>query len=103
MEVLDIYHHAMTLMLNEKLYTAPLSKNIKNALDVGTGTGKAHPPTPQGSNSTPSLPVTLSPDEYITRSVSVTHVVLEYLLTDVYKQGFGQCKINFWTLNVFLR
>ncbi|KAL0465238.1 S-adenosyl-L-methionine-dependent methyltransferase [Neurospora intermedia] len=39
MEVMDIYHHAMTLILDEKLYTAPLSKDIKNALDVGTGTG----------------------------------------------------------------
>lgn len=50
MEVMDIYHHAMTLILDEKLYTAPLSKDIKNALDVGTGTGKAHPPPRQGSH-----------------------------------------------------
>ncbi|KAK1781455.1 S-adenosyl-L-methionine-dependent methyltransferase [Copromyces sp. CBS 386.78] len=39
MEVMDIFHHAMTLILNDRLYTAPLSKDIKNALDVGTGTG----------------------------------------------------------------
>ncbi|KAK3348384.1 S-adenosyl-L-methionine-dependent methyltransferase [Neurospora tetraspora] len=38
-DVLDIFHHVMTLLLDEKLYTAPLSKNIENALDVGTGTG----------------------------------------------------------------
>ncbi|KAK3946574.1 hypothetical protein QBC32DRAFT_249067, partial [Pseudoneurospora amorphoporcata] len=39
MEVMDIFHHAMTLILNDRLYTAPLSKDIKNAIDIGTGTG----------------------------------------------------------------
>lgn len=38
-EVLDIFHHAMTLLFDDRLYTAPLSKDIENALDVGTGTG----------------------------------------------------------------
>ncbi|KAK3951925.1 S-adenosyl-L-methionine-dependent methyltransferase [Pseudoneurospora amorphoporcata] len=38
MEVMDIFHHAMTLILNDRLYTAPLSKDIKNAIDIGTGT-----------------------------------------------------------------
>ncbi|KAK3954391.1 S-adenosyl-L-methionine-dependent methyltransferase [Pseudoneurospora amorphoporcata] len=39
MEVMDIVHHAITLIFKDRLYTAPLSKDIKNALDVGTGTG----------------------------------------------------------------
>lgn len=43
MEVQDILHHALTLALGERLYTAPLSKDIKNALDIGTGTGKIRP------------------------------------------------------------
>ncbi|KAK3946829.1 S-adenosyl-L-methionine-dependent methyltransferase [Pseudoneurospora amorphoporcata] len=38
MEVMDVFHHGMTLALDDRLYTAPLSKDIKNALDVGTGT-----------------------------------------------------------------
>lgn len=32
----------MTLLFDEKLYTAPLSKDIQNALDVGTGTGMSN-------------------------------------------------------------
>ncbi|KAK3400623.1 S-adenosyl-L-methionine-dependent methyltransferase [Sordaria brevicollis] len=39
MEVMDVFHTAMTLILDERLYTAPLPKDIKNVLDVGTGTG----------------------------------------------------------------
>ncbi|KAK3400622.1 S-adenosyl-L-methionine-dependent methyltransferase [Sordaria brevicollis] len=38
-EMLDIFHHVNTLMLDGKLYTAPLTDDIENALDVGTGTG----------------------------------------------------------------
>ncbi|EAA30855.1 hypothetical protein NCU05831 [Neurospora crassa OR74A] len=38
-EMLDIFHHFMTLFLDGKLYTAPLKDNIQNALDVCTGTG----------------------------------------------------------------
>ncbi|KAL0465237.1 hypothetical protein QR685DRAFT_558138 [Neurospora intermedia] len=39
-EMLDIFHHFMTLFLDGKLYTAPLKDHIQNALDVCTGTGK---------------------------------------------------------------
>ncbi|RSM14757.1 hypothetical protein CDV31_005339 [Fusarium ambrosium] len=36
---LDINHHVMTLMYGEKLYKAPLKKDIQMAVDIGTGTG----------------------------------------------------------------
>lgn len=32
-------NHLFFLMQNHRLYLAPLDKNIKNALDIGTGTG----------------------------------------------------------------
>ncbi|KAK3400618.1 S-adenosyl-L-methionine-dependent methyltransferase [Sordaria brevicollis] len=38
-EVLDIFHHAMTICLDGRLFDAPLPENPENALDVGTGTG----------------------------------------------------------------
>ncbi|KAK3348396.1 S-adenosyl-L-methionine-dependent methyltransferase [Neurospora tetraspora] len=38
-EVLDIFHHAMTICLDGRLYDAPLPKNPENAIDLGTGTG----------------------------------------------------------------
>ncbi|KAK0611686.1 S-adenosyl-L-methionine-dependent methyltransferase [Immersiella caudata] len=39
-ESLDINHHACTLALDGKLFLAPLEKDkVKNALDLGTGTG----------------------------------------------------------------
>ncbi|KAF5962632.1 methyltransferase [Fusarium bulbicola] len=39
-ESMDINHHVLTLVLAGALYLAPLSKDIKSALDIGTGTGK---------------------------------------------------------------
>ena len=39
-EMLDIFHHFQTLLLDGKLYTAPIKDDIENALDVATGTGK---------------------------------------------------------------
>lgn len=38
-ESMDINHHVLTLCLGGKLYLAPLSKDIKKVLDIGTGTG----------------------------------------------------------------
>ncbi|KAK3356515.1 S-adenosyl-L-methionine-dependent methyltransferase [Lasiosphaeria hispida] len=38
-ESLDINHHCCTLALGGKLHMAPLSKDIENVLDIGTGTG----------------------------------------------------------------
>ncbi|KAK0702283.1 hypothetical protein B0H67DRAFT_604588 [Lasiosphaeris hirsuta] len=37
-ESLDINHHFCTLALGGKLHLAPLSKDIENVLDIGTGT-----------------------------------------------------------------
>ncbi|KAI8653893.1 hypothetical protein NCS56_01344700 [Fusarium sp. Ph1] len=39
LEALDIIHHWLTLMLDNKLYLAPIGDNPQNILDVGTGTG----------------------------------------------------------------
>ncbi|KAK3355189.1 S-adenosyl-L-methionine-dependent methyltransferase [Neurospora tetraspora] len=40
-EMLDIFHAAMVMLFDGKLYTSPLNeKEIKNAIDIGTGTGK---------------------------------------------------------------
>lgn len=39
-EMLDIFHHFMTLLFDGKLYTAPIKDDIENALDICTGTGK---------------------------------------------------------------
>ncbi|KAH7222544.1 S-adenosyl-L-methionine-dependent methyltransferase [Fusarium redolens] len=32
-------HHVLTLLMNDKLYLAPISDDIQTALDIGTGTG----------------------------------------------------------------
>ncbi|RSL58402.1 hypothetical protein CEP54_007798 [Fusarium duplospermum] len=39
LEALDIIHHWLTLMLDNKLYLAPIGDNPQNILDIGTGTG----------------------------------------------------------------
>ncbi|RDW65126.1 hypothetical protein BP6252_10777 [Coleophoma cylindrospora] len=38
-EQLDIGHHMLTMLLDNKLFLAPISSNPQNVLDVGTGTG----------------------------------------------------------------
>ncbi|KAH6984337.1 S-adenosyl-L-methionine-dependent methyltransferase [Ilyonectria sp. MPI-CAGE-AT-0026] len=38
-ESVDITHHYLTLLLDGKLFLAPLKPDIKKVLDVGTGTG----------------------------------------------------------------
>ncbi|RSL49182.1 hypothetical protein CEP54_012556 [Fusarium duplospermum] len=38
-ESMDINHHLLTLAIGEKLYLAPLKKDIERAVDIGTGTG----------------------------------------------------------------
>ncbi|KAM5357563.1 hypothetical protein ACJZ2D_016134 [Fusarium nematophilum] len=38
-EALDLVHHFLTLVLDDKLHLAPIDSNIKLALDIGTGTG----------------------------------------------------------------
>ncbi|KAK3340120.1 S-adenosyl-L-methionine-dependent methyltransferase [Neurospora tetraspora] len=38
-EMLDIFHHTMTICLDGRLYDAPLAKDPENAIDIGTGTG----------------------------------------------------------------
>ncbi|RYP63180.1 hypothetical protein DL771_009411 [Monosporascus sp. 5C6A] len=38
-EALDFYHDVMAILLDGKVYAAPLDKNIQKVLDVGTGTG----------------------------------------------------------------
>lgn len=37
-EVMDINHHVLILLMGNKLYLAPLSKDIQAAVDIGTGT-----------------------------------------------------------------
>lgn len=39
LECLEIYHHAIDLLIDHKLHMAPISKDIKKALDIGTGEG----------------------------------------------------------------
>ena len=39
--MLDILHAALVMLFDGKLYTSPLNeKEIKNVIDIGTGTGK---------------------------------------------------------------
>ncbi|KAF5646872.1 methyltransferase [Fusarium sp. NRRL 52700] len=38
-ESMDINHHVLTLVLDGALYLAPIPNDIKNAVDIGTGTG----------------------------------------------------------------
>ncbi|WPJ65655.1 hypothetical protein SMAC4_09555 [Sordaria macrospora] len=38
-ELLDIFHHTMTIALDGDLFKAPITEDPKNALDLGTGTG----------------------------------------------------------------
>ncbi|KAM0215294.1 hypothetical protein ACHAQI_003076 [Fusarium lateritium] len=39
LEALDLIHHWLTLMLDEKLFLAPIGDNPQSILDIGTGTG----------------------------------------------------------------
>lgn len=36
---LDIIHHIYLLMMDDKLFLAPIDPNPQNILDIGTGTG----------------------------------------------------------------
>ncbi|KAF5650286.1 methyltransferase [Fusarium sp. NRRL 25303] len=38
-EALDINHHVLILMYNDKLFKAPLKDDIQSVVDIGTGTG----------------------------------------------------------------
>ncbi|KAK1781469.1 S-adenosyl-L-methionine-dependent methyltransferase [Copromyces sp. CBS 386.78] len=38
-EILDLFHHLATLLYDGELYTAPITNDPKNAIDIGTGTG----------------------------------------------------------------
>jgi SAM-dependent methyltransferase len=38
-EAFDVAHHWLTMMLDNKLYAAPIGENPQRILDVGTGTG----------------------------------------------------------------
>ncbi|KAH6857036.1 S-adenosyl-L-methionine-dependent methyltransferase [Chaetomium sp. MPI-CAGE-AT-0009] len=38
-ESMDIHHHSCTLLLDGKLFLAPLKDNIRKVVDIGTGTG----------------------------------------------------------------
>ncbi|KAF5970349.1 methyltransferase [Fusarium coicis] len=39
LEALDLIHHWLTLMLDDKLFLAPIGDNPQKILDIGTGTG----------------------------------------------------------------
>ncbi|KAI6758221.1 hypothetical protein HG530_010461 [Fusarium avenaceum] len=39
LEALDLIHHWLTLMLDDKLFLAPIGDNPQDILDIGTGTG----------------------------------------------------------------
>ncbi|KAF5594780.1 methyltransferase [Fusarium pseudocircinatum] len=39
LEALDLIHHWLTLMLDDKLFLAPIGENPQKILDIGTGTG----------------------------------------------------------------
>ncbi|KAM0224322.1 hypothetical protein ACHAQD_002715 [Fusarium lateritium] len=39
LEALDLIHHWLTLMLDDKLFLAPIGDNPQSILDIGTGTG----------------------------------------------------------------
>ncbi|CVL01395.1 related to methyltransferase [Fusarium proliferatum] len=38
-ESMDIVHHFLSLLLDDRLFLSPLKDNIQSALDIGTGTG----------------------------------------------------------------
>ncbi|KAF5599123.1 methyltransferase [Fusarium pseudocircinatum] len=39
-ESMDIVHHFLSLLLDDKLFLSPLKDDIQSALDIGTGTGR---------------------------------------------------------------
>lgn len=39
LEAFDVGHQMLTMMMGDKLTIAPIAKDVKNVLDVGTGTG----------------------------------------------------------------
>ncbi|RYP76324.1 hypothetical protein DL769_003664 [Monosporascus sp. CRB-8-3] len=41
-ESMDLLHHVSTLLLDGKLFLAPIDDNVQKVLDVGCGTGKVH-------------------------------------------------------------
>ncbi|KAF2204216.1 S-adenosyl-L-methionine-dependent methyltransferase [Delitschia confertaspora ATCC 74209] len=67
---LDLQHHAFRLTLDGALYRAPISKNIQDVLDVGTGTGiwaiefaEEHPSaTVLGTDLSPIQPTEVPPN-----------------------------------------
>ncbi|RTE68271.1 hypothetical protein BHE90_017352 [Fusarium euwallaceae] len=51
----DVNHHAMLLVLNDKLFLAPLKNDIQKVLDVGTGTGMASKSDSRGEKNTANI------------------------------------------------
>ncbi|KAI1472596.1 S-adenosyl-L-methionine-dependent methyltransferase [Daldinia caldariorum] len=39
LQSIDITHHYLTLLLEDRLFLAPISDNVQNVLDIGTGSG----------------------------------------------------------------
>jgi hypothetical protein len=39
---LDLQHQMLLIMLDGRLYLAPIKPDLQDVLDVGTGTGKAY-------------------------------------------------------------
>lgn len=35
----DLQHHMFNMTLGDKLFLAPVTKNLRHCLDIGTGTG----------------------------------------------------------------
>jgi SAM-dependent methyltransferase len=69
-EGLDLMHHALTMMLDDQLFLAPIGDSLQRVLDVGTGTGcwaidfaDAHPGTEViGTDLSPIQPTWVPPN-----------------------------------------
>lgn len=120
LEALDIFHHAIDMMLEGKLHQAPLSQNIENAVDIGTGSGlwtidfadKYTNCTVIGTDISPVQPSWVPPNllfeiEDATRKWTFRDDHFDYIhmqllngafdsLTHIYSQAFRCCKPGGW-------
>ncbi|KAK3505193.1 S-adenosyl-L-methionine-dependent methyltransferase [Neurospora crassa] len=120
LEALDIFYHAIDMMLEGKLHQAPLSQNIENAVDIGTGSGlwaidfadQYTNCTVTGTDISPVQPSWVPPNllfeiddatkEWTFRDDYFDYIHMQLLngafdsLTHIYSQAFRCCKPGGW-------
>ncbi|KAI0835679.1 S-adenosyl-L-methionine-dependent methyltransferase [Hypoxylon sp. FL0890] len=116
----DITHHYLTILLDDKLFLAPVKKDIEKVLDVGTGTGiwaidvgDQYPNTEvTGTDLSPTQPLWVPPNvkfeiddctkEWTWASDTFDFIHIRYLFgaiadwSALFRQAFRCCKPGGW-------